>query len=220
MDAGRPPALGLLGGAFDPVHHGHLRLAIECRERLGLGEVRLLPTGRAPHRPAALASGAQRMAMLQLAVAGEAGLAGDDRELLRDGPSYTVNTLEQLRSENSQRPLVWICGLDAFLGLPGWHRWQDLLALAHLVVVHRPGYGFDPATSPQLAALQARHQTEHPGELRCSAAGRLLFLSLPLLEISSTAIRSKLRAEHSIRYLLPEPVQAFINTHHLYTRTP
>lgn len=220
MDAGRPPALGLLGGAFDPVHHGHLRLAIECRERLGLGEVRLLPTGQAPHRPPALASGGERMAMLQLAVAGETGLACDDRELLRVGPSYTVNTLEQLRSENSARPLLWICGLDAFLGLPGWHRWQELLQLAHLVVVHRPGYGFDPATAPQLAELQARHQSEHAEELRSSAAGRLLFLSLPLLEISSTAIRSKLRAEHSIRYLLPEPVQAFINTHHLYTRTP
>ena len=216
----RAPALGLLGGAFDPVHHGHLRLAIECRERLGLGEVRLLPTGQAPHRAAALASGAERLAMLQLATTDEAGLAADARELQRAGPSYTVTTLEQLRAEDSERPLAWICGLDAFLGLTSWHRWQELLQLAPLVVVHRPGYGFDPATSPELAQLHSRHQTTCVADLQRSAAGCLLFLSLPLLEVSSTAIRDKLRANQSIRYLLPELVQAFIHTHHLYTRTP
>lgn len=209
--------LGLYGGAFDPVHHGHLRLALECRERLALAEVRLLPTGRAPHREAARASGSQRLAMLQLAVDQEAGLAADARELERQRPSYTVDTLLDIRAEQGMaRSLIWILGLDAFLGLPTWHRWDELLHLCHLVVIHRPGYHFDPGISPQLAELTRGHQTDDPQQLHAVPSGRLLFLPLPLLEISSTAIRARVRTGHSIRYLVPDAVQAFINTHSLY----
>lgn len=209
--------LGLYGGAFDPVHNGHLRLAIECRERLALDEVRLLPTGRPPHREAARATAGQRATMLELAIGQEAGLSCDARELERHRPSYTIDTLLDLRAEQGeQRPLVWILGLDAFLGLPTWHRWDELLRLCHLVVIHRPGYHFDPGISPELGELARHHQTDDPQELHTAPAGRLLFLALPLLEISSTAIRARVRTGHSIRYLVPDAVQAFINTHTLY----
>lgn len=210
-------AIGLFGGAFDPVHHGHLRLALECRERLDLAEVRLIPTGQPPHRAPAQASAAQRLAMLQLAVDGADGLVCDASELQHPGPSYTVDTVERLRAASGQeQPLVWILGLDAFLGLPSWHRWEELCTFVHLLVIQRPGYRFEAGLHPQLAELQRQCGSDDAGALRLSPAGRLHFLPLPQLDISSTALRAATRAGHSCRYLVPDAVQAFINTHHIY----
>ncbi len=138
-----PGPIALLGGTFDPVHYGHLRFADDVRRALGLDEVRLLPARDPPHRAGPAATAADRLAMLRLAVAEFPGLAVEERELRRDGKSYTVLTLEELRHEDPQRPLWLLLGADAFLGLPTWHRWREVFALAHVVVVARPGRGAD-----------------------------------------------------------------------------
>lgn len=131
--------IGLLGGTFDPVHHGHLRIALEAKEALGLTEVRFIPCRQPPHRGDASATAQQRLDLLRLACGDMPGFAVDTRELERPGPSYMVDTLASLRAERGDEPLCLILGWDAFLGLPGWHRWQNLLDYAHLAVVQRPG---------------------------------------------------------------------------------
>ena len=133
--------IGLLGGTFNPVHNGHLRSAVEVRERLALDELRLVPSARPPHRAAPEVTAEQRLAMVQLALAGSDELQVDARELQRSSPSWTVDTLASLRAELGPQAVVFfILGWDAFCGLPGWHRWQELLELAHLVVLQRPDF--------------------------------------------------------------------------------
>ena len=132
-------ALGILGGTFDPIHYGHLELARELCEALAFSAVRLVPAGDPPHRHVPVASANHRLAMVELAIAGNPGLEVDAREVLRQGPSYTIETLEELRAEDPPRALALIVGADAFLGLPAWHRWRELFDLAHVVVVARPG---------------------------------------------------------------------------------
>src|SRR5450631_1836081 len=140
--------LGIVGGTFDPIHYGHLRLAAEVSAALGLFQVRLIPAGIPPHRPPPVASGADRLAMTELGCAEFPGLVADRREILRPGPSYTVATLQALHAEDTTRPLALIIGSDAFAGLAGWHRWEQLFTLAHMVVVERPGAPTSPETMP------------------------------------------------------------------------
>src|SRR5262245_56588121 len=133
--------VGILGGTFDPVHYGHLRLALEIGERSGFAEVRFIVAGTPPHRTAPRTTGAQRLQMVKLATAGNPLFAVDDRELKRTGPSYTFDTLTELRSERgAAQPLCLLVGADAFLEIATWHRWTELFGLAHVVVAHRPGF--------------------------------------------------------------------------------
>src|SRR5690606_23896384 len=131
--------VGVFGGTFDPVHVGHLRIALELLERTGLREVRFVPAARPPHRAAPETPAAVRLSMLEAAVAGEPRFIVDRRELDRPGPSYTVDTLESLAEDFPDATLCLLLGMDAFAGLPGWHRWTALLELAHIVVADRPG---------------------------------------------------------------------------------
>ena len=148
-------ALGVLGGAFDPVHIGHLRGAIAVREHLGLKRVNLLPAAQSPLKGAATVTAADRLAMLEAAVRGVPGLGVDARELDREGPSYTVDTLIELRSEVGQaQPLIWIVGTDILPALPKWSRWRQLLELAHLVILERPGS--DSRSEEHTSELQSR----------------------------------------------------------------
>ena len=136
--------VGLLGGTFDPVHFGHLRSAVEVCEQLQLDELRLIPSARPPHRGMPGATAAQRLRMVELALGQGGGLQVDDRELQRERPSYTVETLESLRQElGSDVALFMVLGWDAFCGLPSWHRWESLLELANLVVLQRPDYDLE-----------------------------------------------------------------------------
>lgn len=207
-------AVGLFGGTFDPVHHAHLRLAVEMRETLGLRELRLIPCHVPALRGAPGASPAQRRTMLELGIGGEPGLLVDDRELRRAGPSYTVETLAELRRELGPTvPLVWLLGLDAFAGLPRWQRWTELTAFAHLAVLARPG-----AALPQDAPLQsfiAAHRCEAAVALTRPSGG-LWFQPASRLEISATAIRTAIAAGRSVRYWLPDAVEAFIRREGLY----
>ena len=137
--------IGLFGGAFAPFHNGHLRLAIEARERLGLERVHLVLSGRSLHRPEARISGQRRVEWLRLALRREKGLVADDREVLRSGPSFTVDTLAELHAEYPAAPLVLLMGADAFAHLHSWNRWQQIFDHAHLVVIARAGSQLAPS---------------------------------------------------------------------------
>jgi nicotinate-nucleotide adenylyltransferase len=195
-----PRPLGVFGGTFDPVHLGQLRVAWEAAELLD-AEVRLVPANVPPHRPAPLASAAERVAMLRVALRGQDRLMLDTREIERSGPSYTVDTLAELRAELGQRALVLLVGADMFAQLPAWDRWRELFELAHVGVLSRPGVG-----TPLPAALEHELQARRLADLGALAqlpAGRIVQLEVTPLEISATRIRALLAAGRDPRYLLP-----------------
>ena len=201
-------AIGIFGGTFDPIHFGHLRTAFELLQALALDEVRFVPAGEPPHRGNPTCDAAHRLAMVRAAVADQPGLVVDDREIRRRGPSYTVLTLRELRVEQPARPLCLIVGMDAFLGLPQWHEWREILALAHLVVAHRPGW-LAPAQGA-LGELLAARGTQRIADLHQSVAGRIHVRPVTQLEISSTDLRELIVAGQDPRYLLPDAVRAII----------
>ncbi|MCX7169323.1 MAG: nicotinate-nucleotide adenylyltransferase [Proteobacteria bacterium] len=210
--------LGIFGGTFDPLHYGHLRLAEEACQTLGLTEVRWIPAGQPPHRAAPLAPAAERMAMVRLGIAANPLFSLDDSEALRGRPSYSVPTLARLRAQvGAHRPLVLLLGADAFLGLTGWHRWQELFQLAHLAIATRPG--FELASDQLEAALadEFRQRQSHAATaLAAVPAGRILTYRITALDISATGLRAIFKAGGSGRYLLPDPVLDYIATHRIY----
>jgi nicotinate-nucleotide adenylyltransferase len=208
--------VGVFGGTFDPIHYGHLRTAFELLEGLELEQIRFIPAARPPHRDAPGADAELRLAMVRAATEGQAGFVVDDRELRRAGPSYTVLTLAELRAELGARPICLVVGMDAFAGLPGWHRWQELLELAHLVVAHRPGWSA-PQSGEVGELLQAR-RADRVAELHSSSMGRILVQPVTQLEISSTRLRDIVASGRDPRFLVPEPVRAIISETACYTR--
>lgn len=200
----RPVAI--LGGTFDPVHIGHLRVAWEAAEALD-AEVRLLPAQVPPHRPAPVADATQRARILQVALAGQSRLTLDTRELDRPGPSYTVDTLRGLRKEfGAERSLILLLGADAFAGLPTWSRWRELFVLAHVVVLTRPGHV--TAWPEELAAAAAPRRVDTVMPLHAAAAGHVLELAVTPLEISASQVRALLAAGRTPRWLVPEALLA------------
>ena len=203
--------IGILGGTFDPIHHGHLRTALEVAEHFGIADMRLIPGKVPPHRPQPHATPEQRLAMLQAAIASEPRLQADDRELRRDGHSYSFDTLQAFRAEiGSERPILFTLGFDAFLHFQRWHRWDEILPLAHLVVVHRPGYSLPPN------GWYARYLSTNPDDLRTTPAGRIYLLPVTALDISATRLRGYLKQGKNPRYLLPDSVLDYIQLHQLY----
>ena len=200
--------VGIFGGTFDPIHFGHLRTAFELLHALRLAEVRLVPAGNPPHRGIPLCDARHRLDMVRAAVADQPGLVVDDREVRREGPSYTVLTLRELRDEAPGRPICLLLGMDAFLGLPQWHEWRSVFELAHVVVAHRPGW-----TAPEagtLGELLAERGTRRVEDLHESVAGRIHVRPVTQLEISSTDLRDLIVAGQDPRYLLPDAVRALI----------
>jgi len=192
--------LAIFGGTFDPIHIGHLTVAWEAAELLD-AEVRLMPANVPPHRSSPIATPAERVAMLRAALAGQSRLVLDARELERDGPSYTIDTLRELRAEQGGRPLVLLLGADAFAGLPSWNRWRELFDFAHIGVLSRPGV--DAARPEVLAAEVAARRVDDMAALRTEPCGNLIELAVTPLEISATRIRELLAAGRDPRYLLP-----------------
>jgi len=210
--------LGLFGGTFDPVHFGHLRLAEEAVAHLGLGGVRWIPAGQPPHRGVPQVTSAQRLAMVRLATAGNPAFFVDPSEVEAAAPSYTVHTLERLRRElGPDQSLVLLVGADAFAGLTTWHRWRDLFSLAHIAVSHRPGFPVETASlTHDLATEFTDRRLADAAGLNAAPAGRIITFAMTQLAISATQIRKLLSNRLSARYLLPDSVLDYIQTHSLY----
>jgi len=221
-DEARDP-LVVLGGTFDPVHYGHLRVAEEVRRTLAPAHVVLVPAKDPPHRAAPRASAADRVRMLELARGEFPALGIDTREIERAGKSYTVLTLEELRREAPERPHALLVGADAFLGLPQWHRWREIFALAHVVVATRPGIGLATADmDPHLREEWEQRRADDPDALRNRPSGAIVVTAVAPQPISATAIRAALArgAPDEVRGLLPAAVLAYIETHRLYGPCP
>jgi nicotinate-nucleotide adenylyltransferase len=212
--------IGIFGGTFDPVHHGHLRLAQELAEALRMAEVKFIPGGTPPHRAQPQVSSLQRLEMVRLATAGNPLFTVDDREVRRSGPGYTIDTLIELRNElSASRPLCMFMGADAFLELATWHRWRELFSLAHLIVAHRPGFAPEswPQRMPQPLAREYESRLLHqPFAVHLSPAGGIVTQAIAALDISASMIRESLARNVSPRYLLPDPVLDYIESNNLY----
>ena len=206
------PSIGILGGTFDPVHFGHLRTGLDVVEQLQLDQLRLIPCAMPPHRIEPAASAQQRRLMLELAIKNHPKLLVDDRELSREGPSYTVDTLLSLREDLQANPLFVLMGTDAFLSLPSWSRWQQILELAHIVVMQRPEE--EMLMSDELAGYYQQHQAKTSDRLLPS--GKIWTIPVTQLAISATAIRDALSEQRDVRYLLPDAVIALIEQLGLY----
>jgi nicotinate-nucleotide adenylyltransferase len=196
--------LAIFGGTFDPIHIGHLRAAWEASEALD-ADVRIVPAKIPPHRPQPVATATERAAMLRAALAGQDRLVLDLRELEREGPSYTFDTLTSLRAEiGSARPLVLLIGADAFAGLSEWHRWRELFELAHMCVLTRPAQ--IPAMPRELAAEVTSRTVDDIAGLREAPAGCVLNMVVSALGISATRIRALLADGREPRWLVPQAV--------------
>lgn len=212
--------LGIFGGTFDPIHFGHLRLAQELAEGLALAEVRFIPAGVPPHRDNPSVSAVQRLDMVRLAIAGNDRFVLDEREILKQAPSYTVETLAELRRESDgTQPLCLLLGADAFLGLATWHRWQELFDFAHIAVAQRPGFSpmawEDNMPEVLKKEFHRRLQTS-PQVLQDTPAGAVVMFSITALDISATYIRNAIKSGKNPRYLLPDRVLQYIQQNHLY----
>lgn len=203
----------IYGGAFDPVHDGHLAVARTARDVLD-ADIALLPTGDPPHRSPAQASDTHRLAMLEHALVDEPRLSIDRRELTRQGPSYTIDTLEELRAElGPDTPLAMIVGADAFAGFPSWQRWPDLFDLAHVVVASRPQPAALPSALEEQLAGRIRTQA---AALHRSPAGYVFRLPPVWYPQSSSAVRARCTAGLSLDGWVPDAVADYIGAKRLY----
>jgi nicotinate-nucleotide adenylyltransferase len=200
--------IGIFGGTFDPIHYGHLRSAFELLQALDLGEVRFVPSAEPPHRGGTFAPAELRYRMVEVAVAGQPGFVIDDCEFRRDGPSYSIDTVAAIREEHADRSLCLITGMDAYLGLTTWHRWDEILNIAHIIVAHRPGWKL-PETG-ELGELLAAHGTKDIVDLHSAPAGRIYDHAVTQLEIASTEIRELIAAGRDPRFLMPDAVRDII----------
>lgn len=206
--------IGIFGGTFDPIHIGHLRIALEIKQQLQLDEMRLLPCYLPPHRPTPGASANQRVDMLEIALQGCTELHLDKRELQRDKPSYTYDTLCELRAEVGEQVSLCLCmGMDSFATLDTWHNWDQLLQLAHILVVARPGW-FLPESGAVADLLQSCRADSTV--ISQQAAGAIVLLEQRLLPISATDIRAQIRSGNSPQFLVPDGVWNYIRSNALY----
>lgn len=211
-------SIGLFGGTFNPIHNGHLRMALEFKQHLGLDRMYLVPAALPPHRSQPEVSAEQRLAMVKLAVAECEQLQVDDRELKRSTPSYTVDTLESLRQELGEQVSLVLCmGMDSLLGLPSWHRWQEIFELANIAVAARPGWQM-LEEGPVAELLEQRQVSA--AQLAEHTRGVIVVEELSLLPISSTDIRRQIAWGFSPNYLIPSRVWSYIQQHGLYGASP
>ncbi|MBL4583748.1 MAG: nicotinate-nucleotide adenylyltransferase [Pseudomonadales bacterium] len=211
--------VAFMGGTFDPLHFGHLRMARELKQAIAAGQFRLVPCGDPYHKAHPVSPASQRVKMLELALANDAELDLDTRELKRDGPTYSYDTLVSLRQElGADASLIMVMGMDSFLSLPKWHNWQKLTELGHILVVHRPGS--EQALSEPLQSWYANCKATQLEQLRSSSHGLVFDLRMTMLDISATQIRGLLSEGQSPQYLLPESVLEYINQTGLYCSQP
>ena len=208
-------AVGVLGGTFDPVHNGHSRIALDIADKCDLDTVLLVPNAQSPLRDEAQATAADRLAMLKSVVDSDSRLQLDDRELQRPPPSFTVDTLQALREGMPTTALCFILGMDAFMQFHRWHRWRDILQLAHLVVARRPGNELK-ISDAGLQALLDECVTVNVDDLHRQVAGRIFICDVTQVDVSATHVRKNVNKGLSIEGLVAEPVAQYINEHRLY----
>ena len=206
--------IGIFGGTFDPIHYGHLRTAFEMLQALRFEEVRFIPCGDPPHRGITYADAELRYRMVDAAIKGQEGFLSDDRELRREGPSYSIDTLTDLREEFPERSLGLIVGMDAFLELPKWHRWDEILNFAHIVVAHRPGWRAPDIG--ELGNLITENGTHRVDDLHEVTHGRIHIHVATQLDIASTEIRDLVATGRDPRFLMPDAVRDVIKQTNLY----
>lgn len=206
--------IAVFGGTFNPVHNGHLRLALDLVQQLQFDQMRLVPCHIPTHRADPGVASERRAQMVALGIAGNTSLQMDDRELRRDSASYSLDTLMQLRAERGPAcSLTLVMGLDTYLGLPKWYRWRELLQYSHLLVVNRPGYQLP--TAGELIEFDRTYRAG-PELLAEQPAGAVVHLNIRALDISATEIRTLTAAGLSTRFLLPESVRNYIAEQQLY----
>ena len=214
--------IGILGGTFNPIHLGHLAAAEEVRDRLKLDIVLFIPAFLPPHKSeSGMPSAAQRQEMVILAVKGNPHFQVSDIEIRRGGRSYTIDTIEELRRSYPGAELVFITGLDTFLDIRTWKEWERLLTICAFAVLSRQGFRFrDLAPFGFLQVPSGDLERLDAGETTGIAAGRgavrIALERIPLYDISSTDIRSRVRSGRSVKYHLPEAVEGYIIEHKLY----
>ena len=215
--------IGLLGGTFNPIHFGHLRMAQELADILSFDEVRFIPSANPPHKPPPLVNAAHRAAMVRLGIANNPTFTVDERELQRTNVSYTIDTLQSLRDElGNEKSLVLLMGSDAFAKFNTWHRWEEIIQQCHITLVQRPltsqyAENAKKELLPKiLETFLHNHYTENGEDLHEFPAGFITMQQVTALDISSTAIRHALQQKNSVRYLMPDNVIDYIHTHQLY----
>lgn len=205
--------IGILGGTFDPVHYGHLRIAVECKEALGLDELRMIPCALPSHRNEPDANAQQRLEMLSLALLDIKDIIADDRELKRKGYSYTVDTLESLKKTFPEAVFYLIIGSDSFQNILQWHKWQSIVELANIVIAQRPDHGNDQES---LAGKTLAERFCSVDEIKNAESGKITCLGVSQLDISATRIRNLILEKRTLKFLLPDSVIQFIEKHNLY----
>ncbi len=217
--------IGLLGGTFNPIHFGHLRMAQELADTLSFDQVRFIPSANPPHKSRPLVTAEHRAAMVRLGIVNNPIFSFDDRELHRTGASYTIDTLQSLRDElGHDVSLVLLMGSDAFTIFNTWHRWEEIIQQCHITLVQRPHTQQNSEKSTQeiellpkiLETFLHNHYTENGDDLHESPAGFITMQQVTALDISSTAIRHTLQQKKSSRYLMPDNVIDYMHTHQLY----
>lgn len=209
--------IAILGGTFNPIHNGHLHLAKQLQAKLNFESVRFMPAAIPALKDAPSVTRAQRAEMVDIAISEYPDFTLDTRELSRSGTSYTIDTLTLLREElGKEISLCWLMGSDAFAHLNAWHRWQELLNYAHLVVVKRPNSDGLSDLNADIHMLRNQHETNSVEDLRQQAHGRILVQEIAALDISSSMIRDKLKKHEDVSKLLPREVLQYIQQHHLY----
>jgi len=211
-------AIGILGGTFDPIHYGHIRLALEARKQINLDQVRLIPVNIPPHRTKPVASPAHRRVMIELAITDEPGLCIDLRELETDEISYTINTVKSLRQELVDDAIYLIIGRDAFNKINSWKNWQELLDYVHIIVASRPGE-YSNTISHELKHWIDKHQTNDVALLKSCISGYIYFIDIPKLDMSSSMIRQSCSKHKNIEGLLPPTTLNYIKEKQLYMDT-
>ncbi len=210
--------IGILGGAFDPIHNGHLGLALAALDQLNLDQARLVPVNIPPHRQKPLAANHHRRNMIELALTGQARLCLDGRELERGATSYTIDTLQSLRQEFAESSLCLLLGRDAFNKLDSWKDHDQLLHYAHIAVAGRPGAAANHL-SAGLRDWAAYHRAADPALMDQKKNGALFFIDMPELDISSSGFRRGYPADAGGGQLLPAATLRYIRQNKLYLRT-
>ena len=210
----KPNAIGFLGGTFDPIHFGHLRPALEIQQALNLQALYLMPNYIAPHKTTSLASAEQRIDMVKLAIKTTPHLQLTTQELLRDTPSYTIDTLKLLRQQSPDTPICFIMGMDSLIHFDTWYQYQDILKYCHLVISHRPGW--TPVFNKVVDGLVNLHQVHNPALLHQTLAGCIYFQSTSQLAISSSHIRDLITKNQAIDFLTPQSVCDYIKENDCY----